>query len=265
MYVVVIPGWKEEATELAQAISGAFGITVFEARQRMIGGGPTVLASFADPQQALALVKKLNQNGIATMVVDATAIRGRAGYFIVRRFELNESSLCIETADRQRAEILYGEIDALLPATSIVEYSETKTITERKFSLGKTMLAGGIPMSKKVEYQKEVATEERGKVLYLYASRQQQPAVLSQDGMTYDGLGAAMKLSRELNFTYLISELRRLSPEAAYDDRLLKRVGQTRLLGPALNPETNLDLAAEILARSLRPSAHRNNTVVPSK
>ena len=96
------------------------------------------------------------------------------------------------------------------------------------------MLAGGIPLSKKVEYQKEVATEERGKVLYLYASRQQQPAVLSQDGMTYDGLGAAMKLSRELNFTYLISELRRLSPEAAYDDRLLKRVGQTRLLGPAL-------------------------------
>jgi hypothetical protein len=83
--------------------------------------------------------------------------------------------------------------------------------------------------------------------------------------MTYDGLGAAMKLSRELNFTYLISELRRLSPGAAYDDRLLKRVGQTRLLGPALNPETNLDLAAEILARSLRPSPQRNNTFLPSK
>ena len=32
----------------------------------------------------------------------------------------------------------------------------------------------------------------------------------------------------------------------------LNRVGQVRLLGPALNPETSLDLAAEILARSLR-------------
>jgi hypothetical protein len=170
VHAVVIPGWKEETAELAQAISNALGITVFEARQRMIGGGPTVLASFADPQQALVLVRKLNQNGIATMVVDATAVHGRAGYFIVRRFELNESSLCIETADRQRAEIPYGEIEVLLPATSIVEYSETKTITERKFSLGKTMLAGGIPLSKKVEYQKEVATEERGKILYLYAS-----------------------------------------------------------------------------------------------
>lgn len=265
MHVVVIPGWNEETTELAQAISDVLGITVFEARQRMIGGGPTVVASFADPQQALVLVKKLNQNGIATMVVDATVVRGRAGYFIVRRFELNESSLCIETADRQRAEVPYGEIDMLLLATSIVEYSETKTVTKRKFSFGKTMLAGGIPMSKKVKYQREVATEEHGKVLYLYASRRQQPVVFSQDGMTYDGLGAAMKLSRELNFTYLISELRRRSPGAAYDDRLLKRVGQTRLLGPALNPETNIDLAAEILARSLRPSPKRNDVLDPSQ
>jgi hypothetical protein len=263
VHVVVIHGWDEETEELVQAISDALGITVFEARQRMIGSGPTVLASFADPQQALVWVKKLNQNGIATMVVDATAVRGRAGYFIVRRFELNESSLCIETADRQSEEIPYGEIEVLLPATSIIGYSETKTVTERKFSLGKTMLAGGIPMSKKVEYQKEVATEERGKVLYLYAGRRQQPAVFSQDGMTYDGLGAAMKLSRELNFTYLISELRQLSPGAAYDDRLLKRVGQTRLLGPSLNPETNLDLAAEILARSLQSSPQRKDAFVP--
>jgi hypothetical protein len=70
--------------------------------------------------------------------------------------------------------------------------------------------------------------------------------------MVYDGFGAAMKLSRELNFAYLKSELRRLCPEAVYDDRLLNRLGQVRLLGPALNPESSLDLAFEILARSLQ-------------
>jgi hypothetical protein len=262
VHVVVIHGCKEETTGLTQAIASALGMTVFEARQRMIGGGPTVVASFADPQQAQMLEKKLNQSGIATLVVDATAARTRTGHFIVRRFELNEPSLRIETGDRQRAEIPYGEIDLLLPGTSIVGYSETETVTARKFSLGKTILAGGIPMSKKVEHQKEVATEERSKVLYLYAGNRP-PIVFSQDGMIYDGLGAAMKLSRELNFTYLISELRRLSPGAVYDDRLLKRVGQVRLLGPALNPETTLDLAAEVLARSLRPSPKRNNTFVP--
>jgi len=254
VHVVVIYGWKEETTELAQAISRALGKTVYEVRQRMICGSPIVVACFADPQQALVLVKKLNQSEIATLVVDATEVRSRAGHFIVRRFELNESSLHIEMGDRQRAEIPYGEIDVLLPGTSMVKYSETKTVTERKFSLGRTIIAGGIPMSKKVKHDMDVSTVKHRKVLYLYFGRRQQPVVFSQDSMTYDGLGAAMKISRELNFTYLISELHRLSPGAAYDDRLLKRVGQVRLLGSTLNPETNLDLAAEILARILRPS-----------
>ena len=251
MHLVVIHGWKEETTELVQAISSTLGITVFEARQRMIGGGPAVVASFADPQQALAMAKRLNQSGIATLVVDAAEVRGRAGYLIVRRFELNDASMRIEQGDGQRAEIPYGEIDLLLPSTSIVRYSEKRTVTERKLSVGKTILSGGIPLSKKVKHEEEMTTEERGKVLYLYAGNRP-PIVFSQDGMTYDGLGAAMKLSRELNFTYVISELRRLSPGAVYDDRLRNRVGLMRLLGPALDPETNLDLAVEIFARTLR-------------
>ena len=251
MHVVVIHGWKEETAELVQALSGALGITAFEARQRMIGNGPAVVANFADPEQALALAKKLNQNGISTLVVDAAGDQGKAGHFIVRRFELSDAALRVETGDRQRAEIPYGEIDLLLPATSIVEYSEKKTVTGRKFSIGKTIMASGIPMTKKVERQEEVTTEERRKVLYLYAANRP-PIVFSQNHMIYDGLGKAMQLTRELNFTYLISELRRLSPAAVYDDRLRNRAGLVRLLGPALDPETNLDLGAEILAQSLR-------------
>lgn len=251
MHVVAIHSWKEETAELVQALAGALGITVFEARPRLIGGGPSVVARFADPEPALALAKKLNQCGFATLVVDSAAVCGRAGHFIVRRFELDERSMRIETGDGQRAEIPYAEIDLLLPGTSIVGSSETKTVTERKFDIGKTLLSGGIPLTKKIERQEEVATEERGKVLYLYAG-QRPPAFFSQNGMSYDGFGPAMKMSRELNFTHLISELRRLSPGAVFDERLLNRAGQVRVLGPALNPETNLDLAAEILARTRR-------------
>jgi hypothetical protein len=251
MHIVAIHSWKEETAELVQALAGALVITVFEARPRMIGGGPSVVGSFADPEMATALAKKLNQIGFATLVVDVAAVRGRAGHFIVRRFELNERSMRIETGDGQQVHIPCSEIDLLLPGTSIAGCSETKTVTERKFSVGKTLLSGGIPMTKKIEHKEEVATEERGKVLYLYAGRRP-PVFFSQNGMSYDGFGPAMKMSRELNFNHLLSELRRLSSGAGYDDRLLNRAGQVRLLGPALNPETNLDLAAEILARTLR-------------
>ncbi len=250
MHVVVIFGWKEETPELVRSLADALGVTVFEARQRVIGGGPAVVASFSDPGPAATLESKLAQQGIDALVLDAAACSS-ASRFIVRRFELPESSLRIETGDGRSVKIPYSEIDVLLSGMSISGSVETRTVTERQLSLGKTLLSGGIPMTKKVAHQEEVTAEQRRKFLYLYAG-ERLPVVFSQDGMTYDGLGAAKKLSREQNFSHLISELRRLSPNTLYDDRLLTRLGQIRILGPAQNPETNLDLGSAILARSLR-------------
>jgi hypothetical protein len=251
MHVVVIHRWRDETAELTQSLAAALGITVYEARQRLIGGGPSVVASFADPNQARALAAKLNQGGLATLVVDAAPVRSGTGHFVVRRFEMGEKSLRIEAVDGRSAEVPYAEIELILAGTRIGEQTELKTITERKFSLGGTILTGGLPVSKKVSRQEEVTTEERTRFLYLYAGSRPQ-VVFRQSGMSYDGFGAAMKMSQELNFAFLTSELRRLSPHAIYDDRLLNRLGQVRLLGPAQNPENNLDLAAEILAQSLR-------------
>lgn len=251
MHLVVIHRWLEVTAERAQALAAALEVTAFDARQRLIGGGPAVVASFADPHQARALAEKLQKSGFAGFVLDSSAVRSGAGCFIVRRFELREGALRIEAADGRRGEIAYGEIDLLLQCTCIAGHTESRTMTERKFSMGRTLLAGGVPLAKKVKRQEEVTTEEREEAIYLFAGRRP-PVVFPQNGLVYDGLGATMKLSRELNFAYLKSELRRLSPDAVHDERLLKRPGQVGLLGPTLNPETNLDLAVRILARSLR-------------
>jgi hypothetical protein len=256
MHVVAIHGWREETPELVPKLAPPLGLAPFEVRQRLIGGGPAVVARFADPQQARALAAQLRQCGVATLVVDADEVRGRSGRLVVRRFEPGAGMIRIETVDGEQTEIPYGEIELLLPVISIVGQTETVTVTERKFSLGKTILSGGIPLTKKVERQEEVRTEEREKALFLYAG--DRPAVVfRQNGMTYDGLGAAMQPSRELNFAHLVAELRRLSPGAVYDERLLQRAGQVRVLGPALDPDAHLDLAAEILARSLREGSSR--------
>lgn len=61
MQVVAISNWKKESNEPVQALAGVLGITAFEARPRMIGNGPAVVASFADAEMALALAEKLNQ------------------------------------------------------------------------------------------------------------------------------------------------------------------------------------------------------------
>jgi hypothetical protein len=183
--------------------------------------------------------------------MDVTGIRGGAGKFIVRRFEFDEQSLRIDSMEGRSAEIPYREIDLLLPGLSIARHSELVKVSERKLSLGKTLMSGGIPMTKKIERQEEVETEESERVIYLYAGSRPQ-VLFRQNVMTYEGFGAAMKMSRDLNFAFLTSELRRLCPGAAYNDRLLSRGGPARLLGPAQQMERSLDLAAEVLARCLR-------------
>ena len=260
MYIVVINRWKEETGELTQEIARTLGLSAFEVHQRMLCGSPTVLASFADPQQAQVLVNKLNTLGIAAMVIDATEVRGRTGSIIVHHFKLNESSLHIETDDNRSAEIPYTKVEVLLPATGTVTFSSIKTTTEKKFSLGKTLLTGGIPMFSTVTRQQEMTSQDSRKILYLYVIKRREPIIFSEDGLTYEGLGDAMKLSRGLNFTCLINELHRLCTGAVYDDRLLKRIGQTRLLGPTLNPDTNMDIATEILVQNLRLLRTRGRT-----
>ncbi len=250
MFVVAIYGWREETPEMAQVLAGALGIMAFEARQRLIGGGPSVVACFADQQQARDLAEKVRRGGIKTLIVDAKAVRQRSCFVVVRRFEFADRGLKIETHTGQQEVFPYAEMELLLTGTSVVGYSETKTVVEKKFSLGKTLLAGGIPMTTKVERQEEVSSEEREQLLYLYG-HDRPAAIFSLNGMNYDGFGAEMKLSRRLNFSYLISQLRRHASGAGFDDRLLSRVSQVRLLGPAQGREASLDLAAEILARCL--------------
>ncbi len=248
MYVVIIHYWQEVTAERAQALATALQVTAFDARQRLVGKGPAVVATFAEPEPAQALLMNLQQAGFRGFVVDAPAARARDPFFIVHRFELAGAMLHVEEAAGRTSRIPLGEVDLLLPATRITGQAETQTVTERKISMGKTLMAGGLPMSSKVERRELVAGEVREKVLYLCVDHQPR-FIFPQNSMVYGGLGTKMKPSREMNFIQLVTELRLRCPAAGYDERLLNRAGQARLLGPVLRPEANLDIAVEILAR----------------
>jgi hypothetical protein len=257
MHLVVVHGWQKDEAEVAKIIAETCGILVFEARQKIAGGGPMVLTSFADPARADALTAKLSQAGVPALVVDSEAVRNREQPFPVSRLVLGPQSLQIESFSGESRDIDYGAIELLLVATGIAGQTQTtSTVSERKFSLGKTMLSGGVPMTKKVTTEVSVTEEERGEILWLYV-RGDDPQgrtamIFDRAALSYDGLGDAMQLTRDLNFNYLKTELQRLAPQASYDERMIKRAGLVRVLGPILSPEIDLDLAFEIMACGLR-------------
>jgi len=251
MYLVIAHSWKKDAADVAQTLSDVLGILVFEARQKMTGGNPVTIANFSDRQQAEKIAAQLSSNGVPAFIVDT---QNSPPLLQVHQFTLEPQQLRVESAEGQWLEIEYSKVELILAASCSDGQMETiKTTTSRKFSMGKTLLAGGIPMTRKVKKTEISGGKDRDKTLWLYSDKRE-IVIFNRNKLNYSGLGDARQLTRELNFTHLQKELRRRGPQARYDERLLKQAGLVNLLGPSLDPEEHLTLAFEILARSLKLS-----------
>jgi len=116
MHLVAVHNWQKEESEVAKTIAETMGTVVFEARQKISGGGPAVLASFAELQRAQTLADRLSQAGVPALVVDTAAVRSRNQPVRVCHFVLGEQALQIKTFAGELFVVDYGAIDLLLVA-----------------------------------------------------------------------------------------------------------------------------------------------------
>ena len=253
MHIAAIYNLPDRKDDLAEALASALGATVYEARSRLRvpAKGPLVAASCRDREAAEKIAERLASGGFDAIVLDQDEIQTESDQFIVRKFRLDDEALYVESGNGQNLTVDYGSIDLLLRATSIAGKTESETVKERKFSLGRTVLSGGLVMSRTEKITREIKTEEREAFFNLY-SRSLPALVFYESALVYDSPGFALKPSRVANFAYLISELRLRHPDAAFDDRLLRRAEQAAMLGPLLSPEEFLNVAISLLAKILR-------------
>ncbi len=104
-------------------------------------------------------------------------------------------------------------------------------------------------MRKKVKTVTATANQDREPFCHLYTTGQP-PVVLRQNEIDYSTLGEHRQLSRDANFTWICTELRRRCSAAQWDDRLQTRPGLAQVLGPAFDPEQHLDIAIALIAQS---------------
>jgi hypothetical protein len=253
MHIAAIYNLPDHKDDLAGALAAALGTTVYEARSRLRlpGKGPLVAASCRDREAADKIAERLASGGFDAIVLDQDEIETESAQFIVRKFRLDDEALDVESVNGQHLTVDYRSIDLLLRGTGIVGKTETETSKERKFSLGRAVLSGGLVMSRTKKVTREIKTEEREGFFNLY-SGSLPILVFRESALVYDSPGFALKPSRTANFAHLLSELRQRQPGAAFDDRLLRRAEQAALLGPLLSPEEFLSVATSLLAKVLR-------------
>ena len=253
MHIAAIYNLPDNKDELANALAAALGATLYEARSRLRvqGKGPLVVSVSGERDAVEKVVKKLQSSGFDAIALDQDEIESGSNQFNVKKFRLDDEELVVESAGGRSLAVEYRGIDLILRGTCIALRSETRSVKERKFNIGRAALSSGLILTKTTKTTRQVTTEDRQGFFNLYSGNRL-TLVFRENALIYDSLGSALKPSRAANFAYLSAELRQRQPDAVFDDRLLRRAEQAILLGPLLSPEESLEVAISLLAKILR-------------
>jgi len=249
---VAIRRFEGEAEERAARLAAATGLTMLEARQRTRGPGPRVVSTYGDPSEAALAEAALEVAGFAPLLIRDADLEKDAARVVARSVRLDATRLEVRTRDGRVAEAPLAAITLLLRGTAFSSGTETKVTKEKKLSVGKAMLTGGLLFTKTVEKKTTREVHEREAFLHVYTAGQA-PIALRESALQHEAGGARpLEPSRAANFARLAAELRAAAPAAPWDERLLTRAGQLHLLGGVLDPEQFLDVALTVLVASYR-------------
>jgi hypothetical protein len=253
-YVVGFGKLMGDEETLARILADVLDFSVYDGRLRIraVEGGPGVAAVFPSREEAQAFSRTLREQGIPTVILHPDRIETDLGRFLVSRFAFGSREVEVVSQLGEILEIPFDEVNLILLGTAFHQQTESKTLREKKFSLGRAVISGGLVLSKTTKTTQETTSETRENFLQIYAGSMP-PVVFRESALSYESLGPVMRQSRHLNFNFVVQKLKEMCPAAVFDDRLTTRLGQSKLLGPSLVPEAHLDVALSLLAASLRP------------
>jgi len=262
MYLVAITRWSAERSleqELPE-LAPAMRLPLYDARLRLSGPPPLVLATGLDLQAAQTLLGALRGRGHGAVACSTASIPSVDSASVVRRFELRRDALALIDQRGRPALAPYPEIMGLIRAAELTSEVASVEIVEKKLALGRAALTGGLLRSKQVKSEQTHESSERQDVIYLFRSTTAEPIVLKERELAYLGLGEARGSTVRESFAALLAALRRHAPQAIYDERLLAAKRRLDLAGVEAGAKrrvvTNSNGAANLLAAFLLMHAH---------
>ncbi|HWB79513.1 MAG TPA: hypothetical protein VG755_31340 [Nannocystaceae bacterium] len=217
MLAVVIDRVSGDQAAAARSLAAVLGKIPAEVRPSVSApsGGPAIVAVLGHEDAASQLAWQLRG---ASFTCDVVPVREPLPDLVVaKRFELHAATLDVEDAEGTRMMMLYNGVDVLLRGVAEVQVAGERTSGE-----------------------------------FLVAFAGNAVCWLREHDLFFPSLGKSLQASRNANFRVVVERLQTSCTRARRDDRLMRRAAQAQLLGPMLSPDDHLELAAMLLARSLR-------------
>ncbi|MGB0591087.1 MAG: hypothetical protein ACPGU1_15535 [Myxococcota bacterium] len=246
MYLVAIHGIDPKNTTLAPTLARLLGCTAYEARGRLVSVGPSVIAHGSESRPLQTLASQLKAAGFRVLLLNTAAIERSGLWWDARSFELSPTAWRITTRDGERTVMKWRQVSLIVRGKSRIETSTTEVHHGKRFSAARAVASGGMVRKKKVRTETTKAGTDHEGFLHIYGPGS--VIVIRESDITYTGLGAHLKTTRNANFTTLIEVLKRRTSHAPFDDRLLRHAGLVQILGPTLDPASHTHLASALLA-----------------
>lgn len=235
---------EDEAPRLA----GDVGITAYEAALLLRTPMPVIVLRSEDRTRTLGVLGKLSERGHYAVACDLAAVAPSSAMFRPRSFRF-EGRHIVGVVGHDERRLALANVIALVRAMHAYRDEQTVVDTQRKFSLGRTALTGGLIPVKTTTKQSTRVTNERDAVLYVF-SDEAAPWLLASSELRYDGLGDRLAVSTPENFDILTRRLRESAPGATFDARLMQARAGTEVQF-STSSATATDVLAHLVGMSI--------------
>ncbi|HET9158098.1 MAG TPA: hypothetical protein VFN91_15605 [Myxococcaceae bacterium] len=236
------------------ALEASAAMTKAEARMRLAPEPPALLARLS-PEDAAAVVTALGQAGLPALAVDEDVALD-SERFQVRSFAFEPGAGRFTSRTGDVLAVPWDDIRLVLRGVRTSRTTTEHTETQRKLAPGRAVLTGGLMFTKKTTTTVRNVQEDSEQFLLLHSDAGPR-LILAEQTLEFSGLGPVLQPARTANLGVLEQELRRRTPRAFHDDRLL-RLGRRRLPfilgGNERRSDTRgvVDVLAEVLDQAVR-------------
>ncbi len=187
----------------------------------------------------------LSRLGLTVMLLSRKELLLPPNMFAARTLRIGDGQ--IQFWDRLGASTTMASTGARLIIHGSVETREQRerTTTKMKLNLPATLLTGGIPIRRKTT-EKTVETSVSSEAFVrIFRRTSSEPTVqIRQHEFDYSFLGSQMAPASLTNFSRLVTMIRTVLPQAAFDDRLTKTFAVDL---PSTTPWEKVDIACNLI------------------
>jgi hypothetical protein len=209
--------------DLIKRTAFLIGKEIADTRLLLAGEIPRIVATCLNADTAGSIAQSLRDAGLVAFICRDSDLRNRPPGFSAHTLRSGEREVIF--GDRRGGETGVETGDAFLIISGRIQSptQEKSSTTKIKLNVPATVLAGGIPILRRVTEKTTGETFPSESFVKIYDGKSLDPRVaLFQNHVDYSLLGSELTPSALRNFKIVVTKLRAWFPPAIFDERLTR-------------------------------------------